>query len=180
MPNLTIIVGGPGSGKTVEVISRLAARYEADPFSEAVVLVPTVRHGDQFRRRLVGRCGVALRLRVETIGQFSRNLASDAKIPSHSLAEELLGRTVRREIETGSAAYFEPIASTRGLASLLGGAIRDLLAEGGDPETLSEAAKKSGSQSLEALGAIYRSYSHTLRQGTGLIPCRSAWLRRTS
>ena len=67
MPGLTLIVGGAGSGKTDEVVSRLAARYEADPFSETVVLVPTVRHGDQFRRRLVGRCGVALRLRVETI-----------------------------------------------------------------------------------------------------------------
>ena len=78
MSNLTFITGGPGSGKTEEVISRLAARYEADPFSEAAVLVPTVRHGDQFRRRLVGRCGVALRLRVETIAQFSSTLTPQA------------------------------------------------------------------------------------------------------
>ena len=62
MPDLTFIVGGPGSGKTDEVISRLAACYQADPFTEGVVLVPTVRHGDQFRRRLVAQCGVALRL----------------------------------------------------------------------------------------------------------------------
>ena len=46
--SLTLIIGGPGSGKTDEVVSRLAALYEADPFCETVVLVPTVRHGDQF------------------------------------------------------------------------------------------------------------------------------------
>ena len=162
MPGLTLLIGGPGSGKTDRIISRLAARYEADPFSEAIVLVPTVRHGDQFRRRLVGRCGVALRLRVETIAQFSRRLASDARIPSHSLAQELLQRTIRMGIESGSAAYFMPVAETRGLGNLLGGAIADLLAEGVDPEALSQAAGRSGSPSLEALGAIYKEYSQGL------------------
>ena len=64
MPDLRLIVGGPGSGKTDEVISRLATLYQADPFSEAVVLVPTVRHGDQFRRRLV----VSMRCRAASAG----------------------------------------------------------------------------------------------------------------
>ena len=164
MPGLTLLIGGPGSGKTDRIISRLAARYEADPFSEAIVLVPTVRHGDQFRRRLVGRCGVALRLRVETIARFSRRLASGARIPSHSLAQELLQRTIRLGIESGPAAYFKPVAETRGLGNLLGGAIGDLLAEGVDPEALSQAAGKSGSPSLEALGAIYKEYCHGLGQ----------------
>ena len=165
MPDLTLLVGGPGSGKTDRIISRLAAQYEADPFSEAAVLVPTVRHGDQFRRRLVGRCGVALRLRVETIAQFSRSLASNARVPFHSLAEELLRRTIRRAIESGPAAYFQPVAETRGLGSLLGGAIAELLAEGVDPRSLSEAAGRSGSRSLQALGAIYGEYSEELREG---------------
>ena len=164
MPDLTLIVGGPGSGKTDEVISRLVARYQAAPFSEAVVLVPTVRHGDQFRRRLVSRCGVALRLRVETIAQFSRTLASDEKVVSHSLAEEILGRTIRREIARGPAEYFKPIASTKGLASLIGSAVGDLLAEEIDPDTLSRAAKRSRVPSLEALGAIYKVYSYSLSQ----------------
>ena len=170
MPELTLLAGGPGSGKTDRIISRLAARYEADRFSEAVVLVPTVRHGDQFRRRLVGRCGVALRLRVETIAQFGRKLASDARVPSHSLAEELLKRTIRLGIESGSAAYFKPVAGTKGLGSLLGGAIADLLAEGVDPQALSEAAGRSGSRSLEALGAIYEEYNHGLEQGNWTHP----------
>ena len=180
MPGLTLLTGGPGSGKTDRIISRLAARYEADPFYEAVVLVPTVRHGDQFRRRLVGRCGVALRLRVETIAQFSRTLASDAKVPSHSVAEELLHRTIRHGIVSGSAAYFEPVASTRGLGNLLGRAIGDLLGEGVDPDALSQAAERSGSRSLEALGAIYREYSKVSNGRTGLIRRRSARLRRVS
>ena len=170
MPELTLLAGGPGSGKTDRIISRLAARYEADRFSEAIVLVPTVRHGDQFRRRLVGRCGVALRLRVETIAQFSGKLASNARVPSHSLAEELLQRTIRLGIESGSAAYFRPVAATKGLGSLLGGPIGDLLAEGVDPEALSAAAGRSGSPSLEALGAVYKEYSNRLREGNWTHP----------
>ena len=67
-------------------------------------------------------------------------------------------------IESGSAAYFKPVAETRGLGSLLGGAIGDLLAEGVDPEALSQAAGRSGSPSLEALGAIYKEYSQGLGQ----------------
>ena len=164
MSGLTLLIGGPGSGKTDRIVSRLAARYEADPFSEAIVLVPTVRHGDQFRRRLVSRCGVALRLRVETIAQFSRRLASDARIPSRSLAQELLQRTIRLGIESGSAAYFEPVAETKGLGNLLGGAIGDLLAEGVDPGALSQAAERSGSPGLDALGAIYKDYCQGLGQ----------------
>ena len=170
MPEPTLLVGGPGSGKTDEVISRLAARYEADPFSEAIVLVPTVRHGDQFRRRLVGRCGVALGLRVETIGQFSRSLASSARVPSHGLAEELLQRTLRAEVERGPAAYFKPVAGTRGLGSLLAGAVGDLLAEGVDPEALSQAAARSESRSLEALAAIYKRYTSKLTQESWTHP----------
>ena len=164
MSNLTLIIGGPGSGKTDEVVSRLAARYEADPFSETVVLVPTVRHGDQFRRRLVGRCGVALRLRVETIATLSRELAPDAQPLSRTLARELLARTARREIERGPAAYFEPIAGTNGFADILSAAVDDLLSEATDPIALSEAAEKSGSPGLTALGAIFAAYSSELER----------------
>ncbi len=174
MPNPTIITGGPGSGKTDAVIARLTALYNADPFAEAVVLTPTLRHGDQFRRRLVASCGVALRLRVSTIGQFSRHLASDASIPSAAVAEELLARTIRREIRSGPAAYFEPIASSRGLVGLLGAAIRDLLAEGIEPQAFSEAAGRTGSSSLAALAAIHAAYVAELSERQWAHPSQAA------
>ena len=158
MPNLTLITGGPGSGKTSAVISRLSSLYEADRFTDAAVLTPTLRHGDQFRRRLVADCGVALGLRVATIGQFSRQLAPDARTPSAAVMEELLARTIRREIRDGPAQYFEPIAATRGLVLLLSAAVHDLLAEGVEPRALFEAARKTGSESLAALSAVYAAY----------------------
>ena len=52
MPDLTLIVGGPGSGKTDEVISRLAARYLGAPFSEAVVLGRSARPARAGRLRV--------------------------------------------------------------------------------------------------------------------------------
>ena len=174
MPNPTIITGGPGSGKTNEAVSRLAARYEVDPFSEAVVLVPTVRHGDQFRRRLVGRCGVALRLRVETIAQFSRGLVPGIRSPSNALVEELLTRTARREVERGPAPYFKPIARTGGFSDLLSAAIWDILAEAIEPQALLAASERSGSPSLTALGAIFAAYSSELEQRGWLHPAQIA------
>ena len=174
MSSLTLITGGPGSGKTGEVVSRLAARYEADPFAETVVLVPTVRHGDQLRRRIVGRRGVALRLRVETIGQLSRALASEVWVPSYTLVEELLARTARREAGRGSAGYFEPIVATGGFNALLGAAVDDLLAEGVDPRALSEAADRSRSPSLRALSAIFEAYVSELERRKWLHPAQIA------
>ena len=168
MPNPTLIIGGPGSGKTDTVISKLAALYETDPLTEAVVLTPTLRHGDQFRRRLVERCGVALRLRVSTIGQFSRQLASYEWAPSGALVEELLARTIRREIQSGPASYFAPIAATKGLFSLLRSSIYDLLAEAIDPRAFAAAAEESESRSLRALASVYDAY--LLRASTvGLV-----------
>ena len=195
--NLTLIVGGPGSGKTSEVVLRLAARYEADPFAETVVLVPTVRHGDQLRRRLVGRCGVALRLRVETIPQFSRQLAAAARVsrpphprhsraggnpspagklrvPSYTLAGELLARTARREVERGPAAYFRPIAGTVGFNDLLSDSVDDLLAEAVDPRALSESAARSGSPALTALSAIFAAYAAELERRDWRHPAQIA------
>ena len=174
MPNPTLIIGGPGSGKTMAVISRLTAMYEADRFSEVAVLTPTLRHGDQFRRRLVASCGVALRLQVSTIGQYSRHLTSDVSIPAAAVAEELLARTIRREIDGGQAAYFQPIAGTRGLVGLLGASIRDLLAEGIAPQAFAEAASRAGSQSLAALAAIYLAYRSELGRREWVHPSQVA------
>ena len=174
MSNLTFITGGPGSGKTEEVISRLAVRYEADPFSEAAVLVPTVRHGDQFRRRLVGRCGVALRLRVETIAQFSSTLTPQAPMVSRTLVEELLARTMRREIERGTAAHFRPIVNTAGLSGIVSAAVGDLLAEAIDARELGEAAGRTGDSSLIALSAIFTAYVSELERRRWPHPAQAA------
>ena len=174
MSNLTFITGGPGSGKTEEVISRLAVRYEADPFSEAAVLVPTVRHGDQFRRRLVGRCGVALRLRVETIAQFSSTLTPQAPMVSRTLVEELLARTMRREIVRGTAAHFKPIVNTAGLSGIVSAAVGDLLAEAIDPRELAQATGRTSDASLIALSAIYTAYLAELERRRWPHPARVA------
>ena len=170
MSNPTLIIGGPGSGKTDTVISKLAALYETDPLTEAVVLTPTLRHGDQFRRRLVERCGVALRLRVLTIGQFSRQLAFDVWAPSGALVEELLARTIRSEIQSGPASYFAPIAATKGLFGLLRSSINDLLAEAIDPRAFAAAAEESESSNLRALAAVYDAYRSELQRWDWLHP----------
>ena len=47
MPGVEIITGGAGSGKTREIVARLADLYRPNPFAEALVLVPTIRHADQ-------------------------------------------------------------------------------------------------------------------------------------
>ena len=169
-PNPTLVIGGPGSGKTDAVLARLAALYRADPFTDAVALVPTVRHGDQFRRRLVAQCGVALGLRVETISRFSHGLASEARVPSHALVEELLVRTIRQQVEAGSAAYFKSILGTKGLARLVRKAVGDLLAEGVKAQDMLESAPRSGSESLVALSAIYGTYSTELEQRNWVHP----------
>ena len=169
-PSPTFIIGGPGSGKTEAVLARLAALYRADPFTDAVALVPTVRHGDQLRRRLVAQCGVALGLRVETISRFSHGLASEAWVPSHALVEELLVRTIRQQVEAGSAAYFKAISGTKGLARLVRNAVGDLLAEGVNSQDMLESARRSGSESLVGLSAIYGAYSTELEQRNWVHP----------
>ena len=174
MGNVTLIIGGPGSGKTDQVIERLATLYEANSFADALALTPTVRHGDQFRRRLVSRCRVALGLRVETISRFSRGLEPGTSTPSHALADELLTRTVHSQVQSGGAAYFRPIAGTRGLSSLVQNAVNDLLAEGVAPKAVSEAANRTGADSLIALGAIYVAYMAELGQRGWAHPAQSS------
>ena len=173
MSRPVIIRGGLGSGKTEEVVERLAALYESDPFYEAVALVPTSRHGDQLRRRLVSRCGVALRLRVETIPQFSQSLASGAGRLPNTVAEELLVQTATREVECGPAFYFRPIARTEGFVSLLNAAIHDLLSEAIEPRALREAADRSGSPPLMALSAIFAAYCSELDSRDWLHPAQT-------
>ena len=174
MTRPVIIVGGPGSGKTEEVVARVAARYESSPFYDAIALVPTSRHGDQLRRRLVSRCGTALGLRVETISQYSQRLASGAGEMSHAMAEDLLVRTTGREIDDGPATYFRPIAHTVGFVRLLNDAVRDLLAEAVDPEAFREAAVRSGYPALMGLSSIFAAYCSELNRRGWLHPSQTA------
>ena len=172
MPNVTLITGGPRSGKTEALVGRLAGLYNDNPFGQAVALVPTVRHGDQFRRRLVERCGVALGLRVEIISQFSLGLVSGAWMPSYALVGELLTRTIRSQVESGPAVYFRPISGTKGLSNLVRSAVAYLLSEVIAPQALSEASSRAGSDSLVALSAIYAAYANDLEQREWVHPAQ--------
>ena len=130
MAGLTLILGAAASGKTAALLDRAAEHYRSDPFQATLVLVPTVRHGDQFRQRLVARIGVAFGLDVSTIGVFAQRHVDRASIASREVADELLARTARAQVAAWAAAYFAPIADTPGFLSLIGTAVGDLEQEG--------------------------------------------------
>ena len=133
MSGLTIISGPPGSGKTERLVALAARRVEADRFASTLVLVPTARHGDQFRRRVVERCGVALNLEVATLNLFSRRVADGSAVQPLDVAMELLQRATHEQIEAGGAARFAPIADTPGLHALLARAVAELVSAGVEP-----------------------------------------------
>ena len=164
MAQVTLIVGGPGAGKTEEIVSRLARGYADGNMWDVLLLTPSVRHADQLRRRLVARCGVAMGLRVESLPRFSHRVAASrasSTIP-RPVAEELLLRVTRREVEAGGASYFRPILHTRGLGRLLRAAIPNLVSEDVDPRRFRSAAGNTGMPALRALAAIYAAYVEEL------------------
>ena len=164
MAQVTLIFGGPGTGKTEEIVSRLARGYEGGKMWDVLLLTPSVRHADQLRRRLVAECGVAMGLRVESLPRFSHRISSSrssSTIP-RPVAEELLLRVTRREVETGGASYFRPILHTRGLGRLLRAAIPNLVSERVDPRRFLSAAGNTSMLALEALAAIYSAYHEEL------------------
>ncbi|MFQ5382636.1 MAG: hypothetical protein ACE5EF_13595, partial [Dehalococcoidia bacterium] len=73
---LTLVLGKAGSGKTQALVERATARYRADPFASTLVLVPTGRHADQFRRRFVAEVPAAFGLEVSVIGGWARDTAA--------------------------------------------------------------------------------------------------------
>ncbi len=159
---LTIISGPPGSGKTERLVALAAERVEADRFASTLVLVPTARHGDQFRRRVVGRCGVALNLEVTTLHFFARGVADGAATPPAEVAAELLQRATRAQIDAGGAARFAPIRDTPGLHALLARTVAELVGAGVGPEVLEEASRRAESADHEALAAVYAEYVRLL------------------
>ena len=141
MAQVTFIIGGPGSGKTEEVVSRLARGYKDGRFWDVLLLAPTVRHGDQLRRRLVAKCSVAMGLGVESLSQFSQRLtasrAGQPRMAARSVVDELLVRIIRREVESGGASYFRPILRTRGLGRLVRASVLNLVSERADASRIS-------------------------------------------
>ncbi len=101
MGGVTLISGPPRSGTTERVLERVSARYGEDPFAETLVLVPTVRHADRFRRRLVASTRVALGLRVETLAMFARGVVQPGTGSSERVARELLSRVIAEQVEAG-------------------------------------------------------------------------------
>lgn len=165
MSGIEIITGGAGSGKTREIVARLADKYRSDPFADALVLVPTIRHADQFRRRLVQGCGVAMNLRVETLTMLGRGLTKGSPILSASRATDELARVARRTVARGGDAdYFKSIAGMAGFVPMIGGAVGSLLEEEIEPQLLQAAAARITSEPARALADIYAAYVSELEQ----------------
>lgn len=161
MGGLTIVGGPAGAGKTEALVRRAARRSEADPFAATLVLVPTPGHGDQFRRRVVAACGVALGLDVTTPALFARRHAP--AVPPAEVAAELLRRAARERIEAdGAAGRFSAIADAPGLYELLAAAVGELVAADADPGALAAAAAQVGAADLEALADVYGAYLRRL------------------
>lgn len=165
MPSVEIITGGAGSGKTREILARLAELYRPDPFADALVLVPTIRHADQLRRRLVQKCGVAMNLRVETLTMLARSLTAGSPILSASRATDELARVTRRTVARGGDAnYFDPIVGMAGFVPMIGEAVESLLEEDIVLGSLQTAAGRTNSEPARALADIYAAYVDELQR----------------
>lgn len=168
MAGLTLITGGTGSGKTGRLVQAARAHLGQGDRSAAgaglltplLVLVPTARHADQFRRRLVQGGGVAFGLDVVPLTMFARQHAAGL-VPSE-VASEVLRRVTRERIRQGGAARFAPIGHTPGLHVLIGRAVGDLISEGIDPAAFRTASTAAAYPDLAALADIYEAYRAAL------------------
>jgi len=133
------------------------------------VLVPTVRHGDQFRRRLLQACGVALDLQVETPRGVARRFDIGPAVASVGAARELLVSITHRRIETGAASHFAPLGAAAALP-MLWAAVEELLAEDVAAQQFTAAAGSTGDPQLAALAAIYGAYRAALEAHRWIAP----------
>ena len=156
-----MVCGPAGSGKTGRLVDHAARRYQDDRFAPTLVLVPTARHGDQFRRRLVAACGVALNLDVSTLAQYAR-LHAAGRTLSREVAADLLRRVALDRIAEGGAGRFEPIADKPGLHALIAEAVTELVAADVEPAAFEAAAAGTESADLVALADIYAAYRREL------------------
>ncbi len=158
-----MVCGPAGSGKTGRLVEHAARRYQDDRFAPTLVLVPTARHGDQFRRRLVAACGVALSLDVSTLARYAR-LHAAGRTLSRDVAAALLRRVSLARIASGGAGRFEPIADKPGLHALIAEAVAELVAADVEPAAFASAAAGAASADLIALADIFEAYRHTLAE----------------
>ena len=133
------------------------------------MLVPTVRHGDQFRRRLLQACGVALDLQVETPRAVSRRFDTGLAAASVGAARELLVSVTRQRIETGAAAHFAPLGAVAALP-MLWAAVEELLSEDIPAQRFATAAGTTGDPQLAAIAAIYDAYRAALEAHRWIAP----------
>ncbi len=180
MAGLTLITGAAGSGKTERLV---AAAHEhiassGGAFTPLLVLVPTARHADQFRRRLVHGGRVAFGLDVAPLSMFARRNA--AGIAPSEVASELLRRVTTERVRSGGASRFAPIEHTPGLHLLVGRAVADLIAEGVEAEAFCSAAERTGHPDLQALADIYEAYRAALHERGWRHPREAAALAAES
>ncbi len=180
MAGLTLIRGAAGSGKTARLVELAAERYETDRFAPVLVLVPTSRHADQFRRRLVERDGAAFGLDVVTINQFARRLTAGQLLPTDLAAEVLRRATVECGEGDGPASRLRPIVHTGGLHALIRSAVSDLVADDIDPTTFATAARGTTNLDLRALGEVYAAYRAGLNSSEERDPAEAAALAAAS
>ncbi len=173
MAGLTLITGPAGSGKTQHLVEAAQSRASDDLFAPLLVLVPTARHADQFRRRLVQGGRVAFGLDVAPLSLFTHRHPSN--LAPSEVAAELLRRTTTERVRSGGAGRFAPIAHTPGLHQLVGRAVGDLVSEGVDAHALGEAATRSGQEDLLALADIYAAYRAALAERGWHDPREAAW-----
>ena len=143
MGELVMVYGPAGSGKTGRLVEHAARRYQDDRFASTLVLVPTARHGDQFRRRLVAESGVALDLDVSTLAQYARLHAAGLTL-SRDVAADLLRRVSLERIASGGAGRFEPIAGKPGLHALIAEAVAELVAADVEPAAFARPPRSRG------------------------------------
>ncbi len=169
MAPIRVITGD--RGKTERLLDAAVERYRLDPLARVLVLVPTVRHGDQIRRRLVARCGAAFGLEVATVAQWARG-AVEARVPPRGVLAALLQRVTDEAIADGRAAAFASLAGTGGLRSLIEAAVADLLADEVAPADLRAAATRDAR--LLALAAVAEAFAAATAERGWLHPAALA------
>ena len=162
MAGLTLIRGAAGSGKTARLVDVAVERYGVDRFTPVLVLVPTARHADQIRRRLVERMPAVFGFDVVTINQYAHRLLPERLLPPDLAAEVLCRVTVECAGGDGASTRLQPILHTNGLHALIRTAVSDLLADDIDAAAFETAARTTTNLDLRALGEIYRTYRAAL------------------